>query len=338
MFLCCWGQEDVEDHSEDHKGYISQYTQPEAWVFEQLLVVSTEEDVADGHTGHDPCKVSHKGHLHASIVAGKSSVEGKSKICGNKYHYGEDTKYSKERDHLSEIHHCVHKVASYQSINTPRRSHQSTERIKDGAGQRSCQDAGQVNHSHFKAFVNQLQRDAQQQLHHQVAHDVLHTSVDKHVGDEAPCFLPALRLVCEATLPDAFLQGHPLLLRLPHSVIDKHCQLCNTDEDDEDGGRAAVGPFQVLAADVCWKHPFGDRVLELLTTSHLSATVRLVPCAPERSPISVDRKRFLLLDVNVLHHCVSPKPPPGRVQMAPDGPKRINIDPAKLIQKAQCES
>ncbi len=39
----------------------------------------------------------------------------------------------------------------------------------------TCQDACQVNHSHLKAFVDQFQRDAQQQLHHQVAHDVLHT-------------------------------------------------------------------------------------------------------------------------------------------------------------------
>lgn len=39
----------------------------------------------------------------------------------------------------------------------------------------TCQDACQVNHSHFEAFVDQFQRDAQQQLHHQVAHDVLHT-------------------------------------------------------------------------------------------------------------------------------------------------------------------
>lgn len=38
----------------------------------------------------------------------------------------------------------------------------------------TCQDACQVNHSHFESLVHQLQRDAQQQLHQQVAHDVLH--------------------------------------------------------------------------------------------------------------------------------------------------------------------
>lgn len=49
--------------------------------------------------------------------------------------------------------------------------------------------------------------------------------VDKHVGDEAPRFLPQLWLVCEGTLPDALVQGHPLLLGLPHSVVDEHWQL-----------------------------------------------------------------------------------------------------------------
>lgn len=39
----------------------------------------------------------------------------------------------------------------------------------------TCQDACQVDHPHFKSFVDQFQRDSQQQLHQQVAHDVLHT-------------------------------------------------------------------------------------------------------------------------------------------------------------------
>lgn len=49
--------------------------------------------------------------------------------------------------------------------------------------------------------------------------------VDKHVGDEAPCLLSALRLVRERAGPDALIQGDPLLLRPPHRVVDKHCQL-----------------------------------------------------------------------------------------------------------------
>lgn len=39
----------------------------------------------------------------------------------------------------------------------------------------TCHDASKVNHSHFKPFMDQFQRDAQQQLHHQVAHNMLHT-------------------------------------------------------------------------------------------------------------------------------------------------------------------
>lgn len=38
----------------------------------------------------------------------------------------------------------------------------------------TCQDASKVNHSHFESLVDQLQRDSQQQLHHQVAQDVFH--------------------------------------------------------------------------------------------------------------------------------------------------------------------
>lgn len=39
----------------------------------------------------------------------------------------------------------------------------------------TCQYTGKINHSNFKPFMNQLQWDTQQQLHHQVAQDVLHT-------------------------------------------------------------------------------------------------------------------------------------------------------------------
>lgn len=39
----------------------------------------------------------------------------------------------------------------------------------------TSQDAGQVDHSHLKPLVDQFQRDPHQQLHHQVAHNVLHT-------------------------------------------------------------------------------------------------------------------------------------------------------------------
>lgn len=47
----------------------------------------------------------------------------------------------------------------------------------------TCQDACHVDHAHFKAFVDQLQRDAQQQLHHQVAQDVLHAVGEDDRGE-----------------------------------------------------------------------------------------------------------------------------------------------------------
>lgn len=49
--------------------------------------------------------------------------------------------------------------------------------------------------------------------------------MDEHVGDETPRFLPLLGLVRERAVPDALIQGHPLLLRLPHGVVDKYRQL-----------------------------------------------------------------------------------------------------------------
>lgn len=71
--------------------------------------------------------------------------------------------------------------------------------------------------------------------------------------------------------------------------------LCNTDEDDEDGGGAAVGPLQVLAASVFGQHPPGDRLLELLTAAHLPVAVGSVLSSPERFAVAVHRERLLLL-------------------------------------------
>lgn len=50
-------------------------------------------------------------------------------------------------------------------------------------------------------------------------------SMDEHVGEEAPGLLPAFRLVRERAVPDAVLQSDPLLLGLPHSIVNKHGQL-----------------------------------------------------------------------------------------------------------------
>lgn len=63
VVLCGWRKEDVEEYSKEHEHYVAHYTEPKTWVFEQLLVVGAEEDVADGHTGHDSSKMGHKGHL-----------------------------------------------------------------------------------------------------------------------------------------------------------------------------------------------------------------------------------------------------------------------------------
>lgn len=62
-FLRRWAQDDIENHGKDQEQQISDYAQPEAGVFEQLLVVGAKEDVADGHPRHDPSEVRHKGHL-----------------------------------------------------------------------------------------------------------------------------------------------------------------------------------------------------------------------------------------------------------------------------------
>lgn len=58
-----WTQVDVEEHSEEHEDDIGHDAEPETGVLEELLVVSAEEDVTDGHPGHNSSKVSHKGHL-----------------------------------------------------------------------------------------------------------------------------------------------------------------------------------------------------------------------------------------------------------------------------------
>lgn len=62
-FLRRWAQDDIENHGKDQEQQIPDYAQPEAGVFEQLLVVGAKEDVADGHPRHDPSEVRHKGHL-----------------------------------------------------------------------------------------------------------------------------------------------------------------------------------------------------------------------------------------------------------------------------------
>lgn len=67
-----WGQEDVEDHGEDDKDDVAHYTEPETWVFEELLVVGAEEDVTDGHPGDNPPEMGHKGDL----VEGRSNKRG----------------------------------------------------------------------------------------------------------------------------------------------------------------------------------------------------------------------------------------------------------------------
>lgn len=82
--------------------------------------------------------------------------------------------------------------------------------------------------------------------------------------------------------------------------------LCNTDEDDEDGGRAAVGPLQVLAASVFRQHPSGDELLELLAAAHLPVAVGSVRSRPERFAVAVHGERLLLLEVDLLHRCSEP--------------------------------
>lgn len=74
MILSDWGQEDVEDHCEDDEDYVAHYTEPETWVFEELLVVGAEEDVTDGHPGDNPPEMGHKGDL----VEGRSNKRGVS--------------------------------------------------------------------------------------------------------------------------------------------------------------------------------------------------------------------------------------------------------------------
>lgn len=93
-----------------------------------------------------------------------------------------------------------------------------------------------------------------------------------------------------------------------HTHIDREWlrYLSNTDEDDEDGGRAAVGPLQVLAASIFRKHPPGDELLELFTTPHLPVTIGPVIPATERFAIAVHGKRLLLLEVDLLHHSACP--------------------------------
>lgn len=86
----------------------------------------------------------------------------------------------------------------------------------------------------------------------------------------------------------------------------RHWYLCYADEDDEDGRRAAVGPLQVLAAGVFRKHPSGDSMLELLTTSQLPVTIGPVFPGSELSSVAVHGKRLQLLEVDGRHRRSSP--------------------------------
>lgn len=45
-----WAQEDVEEHSEQHKNDICHDAKPKTRIFKQLRVVGTEEDVTNGHS------------------------------------------------------------------------------------------------------------------------------------------------------------------------------------------------------------------------------------------------------------------------------------------------
>lgn len=48
-------------------------------------------------------------------------------------------------------HHCVHEKAPYEGVDASRRSHQSTEGIKDGAGQRACGETETISGvTHFE--------------------------------------------------------------------------------------------------------------------------------------------------------------------------------------------
>lgn len=58
-----WGQEDVENHGNDQKDYVAHNAEPETWVFEELLVVGAEEDVADRHSSDNTSEMGHKGDL-----------------------------------------------------------------------------------------------------------------------------------------------------------------------------------------------------------------------------------------------------------------------------------
>lgn len=50
MWFLGWAQEDVEKHGKEHKDYVRHDTQPKTRIFQELLVVGTEEDVTNGHS------------------------------------------------------------------------------------------------------------------------------------------------------------------------------------------------------------------------------------------------------------------------------------------------
>lgn len=55
-----WGDENVVDDSKEEEDYVARNADPETEVLQQLLIVSTEEDEANGHTGRNSSQVSHK--------------------------------------------------------------------------------------------------------------------------------------------------------------------------------------------------------------------------------------------------------------------------------------
>lgn len=70
--LLDWGQENVEDHGNHQKDDVSHNAEPETWVFEELLVVGAEKDVADGHSSDDASEMGHERDL---VLGGGQTAE-----------------------------------------------------------------------------------------------------------------------------------------------------------------------------------------------------------------------------------------------------------------------
>lgn len=89
-----------------------------------------------------------------------------------------------------------------------------------------------LNHCSTLCYCNTRKKKNTIQLVEYLQHiDILilrHTHspcMNKHIGDKSPGLFSQIRSVRQRTVPDAFTQGHPLLLRLPHGIVDKHRQL-----------------------------------------------------------------------------------------------------------------